>query len=138
MVGSLLFSPRAEAATVGCFWCVGSVEGVGRREKALGGKRPGARQGQAEAVFLVPREKPRFERIFAAKMTGLPHAPTPAAGTPADSAAASKATIEQWSATLLPWVMGRASSGQADPVMAMARTQESGLPDWDVRCSRSR
>jgi hypothetical protein len=29
---------------------------------------------EREAVFLVFREMPRFERIFAAKMTGLPYA----------------------------------------------------------------
>ena len=28
-------------------------------------------------MLLVFREKPRFERIFAAKMTGLPHAQPP-------------------------------------------------------------
>ena len=92
----------AEAATVGCF---GSVEGVGRREKASGGKRPGARQVKKgkEAVFLVFREKPRFERIFAAKMTGLPPR---RAGAP----------IRQQPSN--------ATSGQVD----------AGQEVWDVRC----
>lgn len=44
-------------------------EGEGRRREE---KRPGARQAPRQAVLLVFRGNPRFERIFPAKMTGLP------------------------------------------------------------------
>lgn len=52
-----------------CGRCWSEGEGVGRKKAGCTTSEKGK-----EEVCLVFREKPRFERIFAAKMTGLPHA----------------------------------------------------------------
>jgi hypothetical protein len=74
VVGSRLFFLGVRRQRSGAFGAAGPwkvLVGGGRRRGIKGrvhDKRPRV------AVLLVFREKPRFERIFAAKMTGLPHA----------------------------------------------------------------